>query len=449
MEAEYSNNGKQMFKECCSTDENQPTMLPRAPEQTYIDIYPDEDQPGPSFRDDKRRQSDYETEVKMYRALEGLDGNYFVLHSFKYTHEQYCMCDRTHVRKGCNKYKFRFNVEGGCDFLIICPNSFVVIEVKNMEHVPGKWVECEPNFHLCSIGEDWGPECTTRDMQLRALIGTYRKSAEQRNKVVELIRCIDKDPNILQFTAYPNFSKRFKDQFQLSEIAKFRLSDDELSTFLFKEDICRKDLRKSFINSVSVESTCLTEQTSQEKARDILLAIWATEKDKCDQSKCSLGRCILDINKELKEENIIFEPKPSKKRAANPGVVKAPDVIRNYVGVLNLTISQNSVFNSNKNMMWINGPAGTGKTVILCGKIIQLIQSDSDNKVVLFTFTGDGKNSQHYWRALDNAGIQYERAQDNAGIQYERALDNAGIQYERALDNAGIQYERALDNTGI
>ena len=60
--------------------------------------------------------------------------------------------------------------------------------------------------------------------------------------------------------------------------------------------------------------------------------------------------------------------------------------------------------------MWINGPAGTGKTVILCSKIIQLlIQPDGNNKVVVFKFTGEGNNSQHYQCALDNADIQYER----------------------------------------
>ena len=489
MTAEYLENGKQISEKFCSTAKNQPTMLPRAPEQTYIDIYPVKKEAGPSFRDEKRRQSDYETEVKMYRALEGLDENYIVLHSFKNTHDQYRMCDGTHDRKTCKKCKFKFNIEGECDFLIICSNSFVVIEVKNMEHVHGEWVKCEPDFHLCSIGEDWEPECTTRDKQLRALIGTYRKSAEQRNKVAELIRCIDKDANILQFTAYPNFSKWFKEQFQLSDV--------ELSTIIFEEDICRKSLNKSLNHSVTIESTSLTEQTypekncfsrlvscfsrccnkdtdtdntssegellsgsennpsnrelsmkgeifsafadwwaynvtqatpsvrrvsentvssteitisgynkdSHEKAKNILLAIWATEKNKCDQSKCSLGKCIMDINNELKEGHIIFKPKTSK----NPDVVKSPDVINNYVGVLNLTTEQNRVFNSNENLMWINGPAGTGKTVILCGKIIQIIQSDSDNKVVVFKFTGLGNNSQHYQCALDKAGIQYER----------------------------------------
>ena len=67
----------------------------------------------------------------------------------------------------------------------------------------------------------------------------------------------------------------------------------------------------------------------------------------------------------------------------------------------------------NNNLMWINGPAGAGKTVILCGKMIQLSEmiqlSDTDNKVVVFKFTGKGNNSRDYQDVLDKAGIQYER----------------------------------------
>ena len=38
-----------------------------------------------------------------------------------------------------------------------------------------------------------------------------------------------------------------------------------------------------------------------------------------------------------------------------------------------------------------------------------IIQSDTDNKVVVFKFTGEGNNSRDYQDVLDKAGIQYER----------------------------------------
>ena len=426
----YLENGKQIYEDYCSTADNTPTMLPRAPEQTYIDRYPEEDQPaGPSFRDDRQHQSDYETEVKMYRTLElGLDKNYIIVHSFKYTHHQYRLCVGTegHIRRNCSKCqgKNAEKREGECDFVIICAESFIVIEVKNMENV-GEVVECEPDFHLCSIGEDWKPECN-REQQLRALNGTFQKSVKQRNKVVDLIRSIFQDANILQFTAYPNFSKQFKEEFQLSEMKESRLSDDELSTVIFEEDMSNTNfaawwaenvthaissVRRAFKETLSISTEMPISgynQNSHEKARNMLLAIWATEKNKCDQSKCSLGRCIMDVNKELKEGRITFEPKKGKNRDQNPGVVKAPDVISRCVGVINLTTQQNDAFYSSEKLLWINGPAGAGKTVILCGKIIQLLQSGSDNKVVVFKFVGKGNNSQHYQHALDKASIEYK-----------------------------------------
>ena len=96
----------------------------------------------------------------------------------------------------------------------------------------------------------------------------------------------------------------------------------------------------------------------------------------------------MDVKKQLKEGHITFEPKKGKYRDQNPGVVKAPDVISKYVGVINLTTQQNDVFYSSEKLLWINGPAGAGKTVILCGKIIQLIQSDNNNKVTISDHRG-------------------------------------------------------------
>ena len=311
------------------------------------------------------------------------------------------------------------NKEGECDFLILCPGYFVLIEVKNMCHVVA--IDKEEHF--------------------KALSGTFRKSAEQRKKIASLIQFIEKDAIIFQFTAYPNFSKQFKGQFQSSENTEFQLSDSELSTVIFHEDIVdveessnRRELRtclSRFVsclrgcfqiedlsneqnfsfwwkNNTTIVSETISNPDSFQKVRNMLLAIWATDKKKCDQSKCSLANCILETDKRLKEGKFTFLTKKGKNRAQNPGVKKAPDVIKNYVQVENLTVEQCEAFNSTEKMLWINGPAGTGKSVILCGRIIQLVQSDEDNKVVLFKFGGDGNNCQLYQCALQKADVQYQ-----------------------------------------
>jgi len=133
----YLRNGKEIFETYCSTGDKRPIMLPRAPQQTYIDVIdPDEDKPGCSFQNDRNQQLNYEAEVKVYRVLEKLDGNYIVLHSFEYTHFQYHLGDSNHDRRKCIICKkTATNREGECDFIVIAPTYFVIIEVKNMSHI--------------------------------------------------------------------------------------------------------------------------------------------------------------------------------------------------------------------------------------------------------------------------------------------------------------------------
>ena len=226
---EYVKNGQEIFDTYCSpTMETSPIMLPRAPNQTYIDLYPDPDpnQPGPSFHDDIRRQKNYEAEVVVYRTLEKVEGNFIVLHNFKYTHHQYRLCDRSHVRKGCQRCinrKIAAKDHGECDFLIIGQGYFVIIEVKDMINIVAT------DQSEVSAG-------------YRALKGTFDKSLEQRERMVKLIQSIDQGMTVLHFTAYPNFSKQFRNEFQLTE--------NDLSSIIFKEDLESID-RTSLRNTTS------------------------------------------------------------------------------------------------------------------------------------------------------------------------------------------------------
>ena len=452
----YIKNGEEIFLKFCNSPDNlHPTMLPIAPDQTYIDKYPES---SPAFRDERKCQSDYEAEVVVYRAVEKLDEKrVIVLHNFEYTHHQYRLCDKDHVRKGCPECKKPANRVGECDFLVICPDRFIIIEVKNMTNFEREFLACDPDFHLCTIDEDWeNPECMTMKKHSEVLNETFKKSMQQRNKIVNLIECIDievekikyfereflacdpdfhlctidedwenpecmtmkkhlevlnktqkslqqrhKDIPILQFTACPNLSAKYREEFA---------DQPDKNSIIFKEDLDNFSAwwLDNVINNPLILDPGVNLPNNCENVRNTLLALWCTEKDKCDQSRCSLGQSILDISKRLKEGKFTFVLKQGKNRAQNPGVIKAPDVIRNNVKVENLTVEQGNAFKSKENFLWINGPAGAGKTVILCGKILQLLESNSDNKVVVLKFTGDGNNSQHYQSALDNARIKYE-----------------------------------------
>ena len=159
----YLRNGNEIFETYCSTGDKHPIMLPRAPQQKYVDLYP-EDQPGCSFENDRNQQLNYEAEVIVYRALEKLSGgDFIVLHSFEYTHFQYYLGDSTHVKRKCTECKKRAtNREGECDFVVIAPNYFVIMEVKNMGH----------------IGNQSDPGCN-KDQQSQALAKTFQKSLDR------------------------------------------------------------------------------------------------------------------------------------------------------------------------------------------------------------------------------------------------------------------------------
>ena len=390
----YVKNGKEIFLNFCNSPGNlHPLMLPRAPDQTYIDRYPE----SSDFRDEIKRQSDYEAEIIVYRALEKLpDNKIIVLHNFEFTHHQYCLCDQSHSRnkRTCNRCKNSSVKEGECDFLILCPGSIVIIEVKNMSHIEINDVAIDKEEHF------------------RALFGTFKKSVQQRKKIEYLIQCIEKDTTIRQFTAYPNFSKQFIGQFQASQNTGSQLSDSELSTVIFHEDIVNNSSDEELSsfgswwnNNATIAQETRINHDAFQNVRNMLLAIWATDKN-YDQSKCSLANCISNIDEGLKSGKFTFLPKQVKNRAQNPGVVPAPDVIRNYVKVENLTVEQYKAFESSENLLWINGPAGAGKSVLLCGKIIKLVQLNEDNKVVLFKFGGDGNNCQLYQCALKEASVE-------------------------------------------
>ena len=442
----YQEKGREIYNKFCK-DSSTPTMLPPAPEQVYIDKYPDVN--CSSWDGDKQRQSDYETEVIMYRALEELEERLVVLHSFEFTHHQYCLCDKSHVRdkKKCKGCKSPANREGECDFLVVGAEFCVVIEVKNMSNLQ---TDTQTNIQT-NVEED-------RDNHCKALVGTYRKSEDQRNKITSLIKCIDLETLVLQFTAYPNFSKRYKNQFQDSKDVNYRLSDQELSTLIFLEDITGErsneqgvwncssfsrwwelNVKKTIMSVIEKKEECTETQIpnipsgSNDKVRDMLLAVWATDKNFCDLSKCSLGKSIKDIDKSLREGRITMEPKKGKKRNQNPGVVKAPDIIKEFLDIQYLTAEQNTAFNSNERLVWINGPAGAGKSVVLCGKIIELAQRGDVKKIVLMRFIGKGNNSDIYERAFSKAGVNYAVFDVTSEFEEERChdpVDQVYIMYE-------------------
>ena len=380
---EYLRNGKEIFETYCSTGDKRPIMLPRAPQQTYIDVIdPNEDTPGCSFQNDRNQQFNYEAEVKVYRVLEKLDGNYIVLHSFEYTHFQYHLGDSNHDRRKCIICKkTATNREGECDFIVIAPTYFVIIEVKNMSDIG-------------EISENG----SNKDQQMQALAKTFKKSVEQRKKIKDLIMRFCKRLTVRYFTVYPNFDKAFKSQFQISSSDK--------STIIFKDDIDDfSNWWKENVSELLMDEHLLPEfRTLHEKVRNLFLAIWCTDKNHYDIAKCSLGQCILKVDEQLRSGKFIF-------RQNNPEVIPTPSLYKDFLGVENLTKQQYDLINSTERFLWVNGPAGSGKTVVLMARILKLALSSESNKI--FLINGGKMVSAHEGleqmkdRTLEKAGIKH------------------------------------------
>ena len=142
-------------------------------------------------------------------------------------------------------------------------------------------------------------------------------------------------------------------------------------------------------------------QKKHEELRNFLLAMWCTDKNGCDMSKCSLGQCIRSIDEKLRSGNFSF-------RKNNPEVIQTPDIVKEFLGINNLTKEQFGLINSTEKFLWINGPAGTGKTVVLLAKLIQLALASTLNKIVLFDLVGADKSTDQYEKILQNACIEYQ-----------------------------------------
>ena len=144
-------------------------------------------------------------------------------------------------------------------------------------------------------------------------------------------------------------------------------------------------------------------RSKHEDVRNLLLAIWCTDKTICDKSKFSLGKCIVNINEQLRSGKVTL-------RSNNPEVIPSPKIVKNFLGIENLTKQQHDLINSDEKFLWINGPAGAGKTVVLLSKILQLALSSEDNKIVLFCETcyidEVMTSPEHLHKPLEKAGVK-------------------------------------------
>ena len=352
-------------------------MSPPAPRNTYIDQYPDDAaQQDSGIEDNIRQRDNYEAEVIIYRVLERIDNRVIVLHGFKCTNYQYNLCDPTYDMVGRNS---KDSTE--CDFLIVGGNFFVVIEVKNT-----------------SIGDGGNP------------LKAFQESIKQRTRIERMIKSVHPESIVLLFTAFPSIYSSSFDQFNDEQTPEFTVSKKERESVIFQNNLA--DFSQWWLAYVQQKIPPIPSLniSGHEKVKHILLTISCTDEDVPDESTFSLAKTVMRINKELRDGEITLEQnfkKPKGKRSINTGVVKAPNVIREFVGVKYLTKEQDEVFQSEQKLLWLIGPAGSGKTILLAGKLIQLLQLDPNKKGVVFKYAGLNNNSTTYQTACRKAGVEF------------------------------------------
>ena len=358
-----------------SCDAHGPIMLPPIPDSKYIDILPEGIPLEGQNAAEKESQDGYEAEVKVYRCFESLDRDIVVLHQLEYSHEQYSafipghICQKKNCRKMCGKncvqdseehilrehpcHNPPTNIEGECDFVAIGSDFVAVFEVKGLQLEPTVQSDvAEKMFHGCC-----------------------NDALKQRKRMTDLLTSIDSSITIHEFTVLSNIIRRDTVGSQTNLVFK-----DDLDNFVRWFDVHIPLLSKDSIANWKTE-----------KLMQSLLGLWCINIDnKWDFGKFALTRCIKEVNdkllkahvtrksieeSQLKQNEFLGKGKQKKKKnrkyPENELIRDASEIFSHYLNIDCLTSHQQDIFDSNERLLWVDGPAGSGKTVVLLGKVMQ------------------------------------------------------------------------------
>ena len=396
--------GRKILDKYC-TKRDGPIMIPPIPASKFIDKIPEDIALKGANVQEKEHQDAYEAEVKVYRCIEEIQRNYVVIHQFEYTHEQYSAFLPNHQ---CKKTKKQTReIEGECDFVVVGDQFVAVLEVKglSMQH-------------------------TVDDS--KRIKGCCNSAQKQRKRTSDLVKSIEPSMMVYEFTVFPNIS--------MKEAEEQYLCDE---TILFSEDL---DNFEHIVRSCETFASLPVTETVVKSARDklccCLLGLWCIDQqNKWNLEICSLSYCIIDISKKLRralvtrklidEDNHNASPKKKKgkekKYPENPEIVVAPELFKHHLNINCLTKQQLDVFDSNERFLWVEGPAGAGKTIAMLGKIIDLALNTPPEKRILLIVSGIDITPMtlHYMKLLNHI-----KHSDNQNIRHDITCEMIEYDYE-------------------
>ena len=368
-----------------------PIMIPPIPDSKFFEKFPDvesEDQVA-SF---KELQDSYEAEVKVFRCFEALKRNVIVIHQLEYTHQQYSTlvshhnCNKKKCKKGPHVHPCHQpdrNIDGETDFVVIGPDFVAVFEVKGLA-VSQYQTSCSELISKRSIQRN-GIILSAQERNAVQFEGCCEDAARQRNRMVDLVKHLNSSIEVYQFTIFPKISKE--------EVNEGYLYN---TTFLFSGDL--ENFASWFDANIPSSVSHLDDIMS---LRCSLLGLWCINKDnKWDTNDCSLSKGIKDIDtklsralitqKSVDQESLNLGLKCKGKRRKiypeNAEIVEAPKIFKDYLNISCLTQEQLDVFNCEERFMWVEGPAGSGKTITILGKSIDiLLRTQTHDRVLIVT----------------------------------------------------------------
>ncbi|KAL5253232.1 hypothetical protein ACHWQZ_G013116 [Mnemiopsis leidyi] len=351
-----------------------PIMIPPIPDSKFIDMLPEGELEDANVQE-KNHQDSYEAEVRLYRCFEEIKTNCLVIHQLEFTHEQYSAFLSEHgkcTKNGCKKgldehpcHKLPKEIEGECDFVVVGDNFVAVFEVKGL-----------------SLNDATNGEVR--------FMGCCESAKGQRKRMKDLINSICPSVRVYEFTVFPNISYK--------EIDSRKLKD---RTIIFKNRI--ESISTIIENCASSKDKSISKADAKAMRKTLsscLLGLWCIDKEnKWNMDQSILAYCIKEVDQKLRKALITrksvdeakklatskgkYRKEKPKKYPENPEMTEAPDIFKRHLNINCLTKDQLDVFQCQDRFLWVDGPAGSGKTVVMLGKIIDIVQKDPNSRVLV------------------------------------------------------------------
>ena len=370
-----------------------------------------------------------------------------MIHQLKYTHEQYSAFLPLHqcYKKLCSEqlgdhlcYKDKGDVEGECDFVIVGDYFVGVFEVKGLSLQDS---DKEVKYEGCCV-----------------------RARVQRKRMKDLIKSIDPFVMIYDFTVFPNISSY--------EVEEQHPPDQSI---LYKEDIDDSKWMIGWFADNSPKHPKRNHVKSSLRIKHCLLGLWGINDDnRWDLTDCSLSKCISDIDEKLRRSLVSERALHQAKQAAssrnkrrknkkpkrrtypqNMEIVEAEAIFQDYLGISCLTKYQLELFNNEERFVWVEGPAGTGKTVVMLGKIIYLALNTTEDKRILLISHGYKSNPaiKNHLEVLNNinqditcAYIEYDHSQIEGDIGNKLEIAHMPLREQLAIASSKIVLTNILDS---